>query len=157
MTLFSLQEECFINVNCLFCSTLARHLFSVHDDPVLKYMRDDNQRIEPEWYIPIIPMVLVNGAEGIGTGWSTKIPNYNPREIVANIKRMLDGNDPEPMVSCGRCLGFVLGLFVGVPWRSGAFYTKIKSSLSIIKLNLMLKSIFKISFTNVLIKSTIGF
>ncbi|KAI0228357.1 DNA topoisomerase 2-beta [Lamellibrachia satsuma] len=79
-------------------STLARHLFSVHDDPVLKYMSDDNQRIEPEWYIPIIPMVLVNGAEGIGTGWSTKIPNYNPREIVANIKRMLDGNDPEPML-----------------------------------------------------------
>jgi DNA topoisomerase-2 len=40
---------------------------------------DDNQKIEPEWYMPIIPMVLVNGADGIGTGWSTKVPNYNPR------------------------------------------------------------------------------
>jgi DNA topoisomerase-2 len=40
---------------------------------------DDNQRIEPEWYVPIIPMVLVNGADGIGTGWMTKIPNFNPR------------------------------------------------------------------------------
>lgn len=44
------------------------------------------------------PMVLVNGAEGIGTGWSTKLPNYDVREIIANIKRMLDGEDPLPMV-----------------------------------------------------------
>jgi len=61
-------------------------------------MGDDNQRIEPEWYMPIIPMVLVNGADGIGTGWMTKIPNYNPREIVVNIRRMLAGQEPKDMV-----------------------------------------------------------
>jgi DNA topoisomerase-2 len=44
-------------------------------------------------YMPILPMVLVNGAEGIGTGWSTYIPNYNPRDIVANIKRLLAGEE----------------------------------------------------------------
>ena len=38
-------------------------------------------------------MVLVNGAEGIGTGWSTSIPNYNPRDIVANLRRLIDGED----------------------------------------------------------------
>lgn len=80
-------------------SPLTRLIFHVHDDPLLKYNKEDNQKIEPEWYIPIIPMVLVNGADGIGTGWMTKIPNYNPREIVNNIKRMLDGEDPIPMVS----------------------------------------------------------
>jgi len=32
--------------------------------------------------MPIVPSVLVNGAEGIGTGWSTSIPNYNPRDLV---------------------------------------------------------------------------
>lgn len=37
-------------------------------------------------YIPIVPMVLINGAEGIGTGWSTSVPNYNPRDVVGNIK-----------------------------------------------------------------------
>ncbi|KAK6644205.1 DNA topoisomerase 2 [Polyplax serrata] len=76
---------------------LTRLIFHVHDDPLLKYNKDDNQKIEPEWYIPIIPMLLVNGADGIGTGWMTKIPNHNPREIVSNIKRMLDGDDPLPM------------------------------------------------------------
>src|SRR5699024_2959950 len=58
---------------------------------------DDNLKIEPEYYVPIIPTVLVNGAEGIGTGWSTKIPNYNPREIVENIRRMIRGEEPKTM------------------------------------------------------------
>uniref|UniRef100_UPI00398EFC1C DNA topoisomerase 2-alpha n=1 Tax=Pristiophorus japonicus TaxID=55135 RepID=UPI00398EFC1C len=78
-------------------STLTRLLYPSVDDNILKYLYDDNQRVEPEWYIPIIPMVLVNGADGIGTGWACKIPNYDVREIVNNIRRMLDGDDPVPM------------------------------------------------------------
>uniref|UniRef100_A0A3P9BTQ1 DNA topoisomerase II alpha n=1 Tax=Maylandia zebra TaxID=106582 RepID=A0A3P9BTQ1_9CICH len=65
---------------------------------VSPYNYDDNQRVEPEWYIPIIPTVLVNGAEGIGTGWASKIPNYDIREIISNINRMLDGEEPLPML-----------------------------------------------------------
>uniref|UniRef100_A0A8C2SD18 DNA topoisomerase 2 n=1 Tax=Capra hircus TaxID=9925 RepID=A0A8C2SD18_CAPHI len=79
-------------------STLARLLFPAVDDNLLKFLYDDNQRVEPEWYIPIIPMVLINGAEGIGTGWACKLPNYDAREIVNNVRRMLDGLDPHPML-----------------------------------------------------------
>ncbi|KAH0626856.1 hypothetical protein JD844_002113 [Phrynosoma platyrhinos] len=79
-------------------SPLARLAFPAVDDSVLKFLYDDNQRVEPEWYVPIIPMVLINGAEGIGTGWSCKIPNYDIREVVNNIRRMLDGDEPLPMV-----------------------------------------------------------
>ncbi|XP_030076913.1 DNA topoisomerase 2-alpha [Microcaecilia unicolor] len=79
-------------------SSLARLLYPPMDDNVLKFLYDDNQRVEPEWYIPIIPLVLVNGAEGIGTGWACKIPNYDPREIVNNIRRMLEGEEPLPML-----------------------------------------------------------
>ena len=49
------------------------------------YLDDDGVKIEPECYYPIIPMVLVNGAEGIGTGFSTSIPCYNPLDLVHNI------------------------------------------------------------------------
>ncbi|XP_035528149.1 DNA topoisomerase 2-alpha isoform X2 [Morone saxatilis] len=79
-------------------SPLARLVFPSVDDNLLKYNYDDNQRVEPEWYMPIIPTVLVNGAEGIGTGWASKIPNYNVREIVSNIHRMLNGDEPLPML-----------------------------------------------------------
>lgn len=47
--------------------------------------------------MPILPMVLVNGAEGIGTGWSTSIPNFNPRDIVRNLRRLLSGEEVVPM------------------------------------------------------------
>lgn len=79
-------------------SPLTRLLFHPNDDPLLKHEYDDNVKIEPQWYIPILPMVLVNGAEGIGTGWMTKIPNYNPRDIVRNLRRMIDGEEPKELI-----------------------------------------------------------
>lgn len=48
-------------------------------------------------YMPIIPLVLVNGSEGIGTGWSSYIPNYNPRDVVVNVRRLLNDEMMEPM------------------------------------------------------------
>ncbi|KAJ3044271.1 DNA topoisomerase 2 [Rhizophlyctis rosea] len=74
-------------------SPVARMLFHPSDDKLLAYQNEENMMIEPEWYIPILPLVLVNGAEGIGTGWATNIPNYNPRDIVANLRRLMDGED----------------------------------------------------------------
>lgn len=64
-------------------------VFNLYDIPLLHYLEDDGQSIQPEYYIPIIPMVLVNGACGIGTGFSTNIPCYNPRDIVDYIKKIL--------------------------------------------------------------------
>ncbi|KAH8335876.1 hypothetical protein KR074_000575 [Drosophila pseudoananassae] len=78
-------------------SPLTRLIFHPLDDPLLQYQTDDGQRIEPLWYLPIIPMVLVNGAEGIGTGWSTKIANHNPREIMQNLRRLINSEEPKPM------------------------------------------------------------
>eukprot|EP01134_Creolimax_fragrantissima_P006151 CFRG6151T1 len=72
-------------------SPLARKLFHIQDDPSMKYLDDDGLMIEPEYYAPIIPMVLVNGSDGIGTGWSTSIPNYNPRDLIDNIRSLLSG------------------------------------------------------------------
>ena len=61
------------------------------DFPLLDYINDDGLMVEPKWYCPIIPMVLVNGMIGIGTGFSTKIPQYNPLDCSDNIKRKMDG------------------------------------------------------------------
>jgi len=77
---------------------VTKALFPSDDEHVLRFLYEENQRIEPEWYCPVIPVVLVNGAEGIGTGWSTKVPNYNPRDIVANIRRLINGEAQRPIV-----------------------------------------------------------
>ncbi|KAF2261966.1 DNA topoisomeras-like protein II [Lojkania enalia] len=83
-------------------SPFARRVFHPHDDALLKYGESDGNKIEPEMYVPIIPMVLVNGADGIGTGWSSSIPNYNPMDIIENLRiRMAEGatkEDMKPMI-----------------------------------------------------------
>jgi DNA topoisomerase-2 len=63
-------------------SPLAKLIFREEDLPVLNYLNDDGMSIEPEYYIPIIPLVLVNGGIGIGTGFSTNVPNHNPDDII---------------------------------------------------------------------------
>ena len=60
---------------------------------IINYLDDDGNLIEPKYYLPVIPMILVNGTQGIGTGFSTKVPSFNPLDIIKNIKRLLDGKD----------------------------------------------------------------
>ncbi|KAI5294245.1 DNA topoisomerase 2 [Ascosphaera acerosa] len=75
----------------------ARRIFSQHDDALLTYNTDEGKKIEPQYYVPVLPMLLINGADGIGTGWSTNIPNYNPEDVVENIKRLIRGEAMVPM------------------------------------------------------------
>jgi DNA topoisomerase-2 len=70
-------------------SPFARRVFSALDDPIYEYNVDDGKSIEPTMYAPVVPMVLINGADGIGTGWSTTIPNYHPVDVVNNLKRRM--------------------------------------------------------------------
>ena len=65
---------------------ITRLLFPEQDDSILKYLNDDGTPVEPMFYVPIIPMVLVNGTKGIGTGFSTDIMCYNPRDIITYLK-----------------------------------------------------------------------
>lgn len=71
--------------------SITRAIFHPDDDYLLKYLDEDGQTIEPEHYVPVIPLILVNGADGIGTGWSTSIPTYNPRNIISNLREMIAG------------------------------------------------------------------
>jgi DNA topoisomerase-2 len=61
---------------------LTRLIFPESDDNVLTYLEDDGTPVEPMFYVPIIPMILVNGSKGIGTGFSTDIMCYNPLNLI---------------------------------------------------------------------------
>ncbi len=63
-------------------SKLTKLIFKEEDNDILNYLDEDGLSIEPDYYIPIIPMVLVNGSIGIGTGYSTNIPQFNPEDII---------------------------------------------------------------------------
>jgi DNA topoisomerase-2 len=70
----------------------TRLIFHKDDDALLNYLDDDGFTIEPEYYIPIIPMVLINGSTGIGTGYSTYIPKFNPMDIIDSLVNRLSGD-----------------------------------------------------------------
>jgi DNA topoisomerase-2 len=66
-------------------------IFIKIDSELLEYLDDDGYKIEPKYYIPIIPLILINGAEGIGTGFSTSIPTFNPIDIIKWLENKLNG------------------------------------------------------------------
>ena len=80
-------------------SPFARRIFHQSDEALLAYNTDDGKTIEPEMYMPIVPMILINGADGIGTGWSTSIPNYKPEDVMDNLKRRMDGDSKDSMLA----------------------------------------------------------
>lgn len=72
---------------------LTRNIFRKEDDNILKYVEDDGTMVEPIFYAPIIPMVLVNGGKGIGTGFSTEIMCYHPNTIINEMQKKLRGEN----------------------------------------------------------------
>ena len=72
---------------------ITRSIFPESDDAILKYLNDDGMPVEPLFYAPIIPMILVNGSKGIGTGFSTEILCYNPIDIINYLKGKLSGEE----------------------------------------------------------------
>ena len=78
--------------------SITKILFNEHDSKLLDYLDDDGVTIEPKYYIPIIPMILVNGSEGIGTGYSTSIPCYNPDDIITNLKRLIESDGKSDLI-----------------------------------------------------------
>ena len=76
---------------------LTPYIFKKEDEYVYKYNDDDGTKIEPVVYAPIIPMVLCNGIKGIGTGYSTDIANYNPKDLIKNIRNLLKSMELEDM------------------------------------------------------------
>lgn len=73
-----------------YLEKITRFIYNSFDDAIVPYLIEEGKSIEPIYYVPIIPMVLCNGANGIGTGYSTQVPNYNPRDIINNIERYIN-------------------------------------------------------------------
>lgn len=68
---------------------ITKFIFKDEDFEILKHQIEENKHIEPEFFTHIIPMILVNGALGIGTGWSCKIPSFNPLDIIKELISLL--------------------------------------------------------------------
>ena len=73
-------------------------VFSKLDNPILNYLDDDGLPVEPDYYVPIMPLLLMNGSKGIGTAYSTDVPKFNPLDICKNLKRKIKGQELKEMI-----------------------------------------------------------
>jgi len=80
-------------------SGVARKLFPESDDKLLRYLEDEGLVVEPAFFAPVLPLLLVNGAQGIGTGWSTYIPPHHPLDIIEKLQsRLLSSSSEEDSI-----------------------------------------------------------
>lgn len=75
----------------------TKQIFQDVDKSSLTYTVEDGIEVQPDYYVPVLPMVLINGASGMGTGYSTTIPCYKPQDLVEAIKKMLKDEEPDPL------------------------------------------------------------
>lgn len=76
----------------------AQKLFNQDDDNILEWLNEEGQSIEPKFYIPLLPIILINGASGMGTGYATNILQYNPDKIRVAMIEYLSGKVHKPLV-----------------------------------------------------------
>jgi DNA topoisomerase II len=99
-----------------------KHLVPSDDLPLMKYRDDDGLSVEPEWYAPILPMLLVNGARGIGTGYSTFVPSYDPAGLRDVLKAWLQAGE-EAVLTTAALKPFVRGFTGKIEETSKTEYT----------------------------------
>lgn len=67
-------------------------LFPAADDELYQRRVDDGDMVEPKYYVPVLPILLVNGCVGIGTGWSCNVPQFAPKDVIENCKLWIAGD-----------------------------------------------------------------
>lgn len=101
-----------------------KHLVPTDDLPILKYRDDDGMSVEPEWYAPVLPMLLVNGSSGIGTGYSTYIPQYNPTELKALILKWLTNGCSNSILTSAKLSPWFRGFNGTITEEDGSYCVK---------------------------------
>jgi DNA topoisomerase-2 len=88
---------------------LSYKIFREEDLPILEYCVEEGRKVEPVNYEPIFPTILVNGTDGIGTGYSTYIPCFDPKDIVNALKSLINEENytnihPKYQGFCGKII-----------------------------------------------------
>lgn len=85
-------------------TSAARLMFPEADDYNLKHLVEDGLSVEPVYYVPVVPNILINGSYGIGTGWSTFVPPHDPLVVADHTARLIRGESvsTSPLLTTGR-------------------------------------------------------
>ena len=80
-----------------YAHEVTRLMFRADDDALLPLKKEEGFDVEPAAYWPVVPLLLINGSAGIGTGFSTSVPMFSPKDVKKNVLCFLDGEDMDVM------------------------------------------------------------
>lgn len=72
-------------------------LFSAEDMPVLEPQTFEGAKIEPKFYTPALPVILINGSEGVSSGFAQKILPRNPEDVKKAVVCYIKNNKTFPL------------------------------------------------------------
>ena len=72
---------------------IAKKLFLEIDNEILEKQVFEGDEIEPKFFVPIFPVMFLNGASGMSTGFSNEILPRNPTEVIEYIKKKIAGTE----------------------------------------------------------------
>jgi len=78
----------------------TRNLFNKLDEDILKYTLEEGSKVQPDFYVPTVPLLLLNGSHGIGTGFATKLPCFKPEDIIRMVRARINGQSVEEPMPC---------------------------------------------------------
>lgn len=61
------------------------------DFELLENKMDEGVVVEPNFFLPIVPTVILNGSAGIAVGFASNILNRNPKDVIDNCINYLNG------------------------------------------------------------------
>lgn len=122
-----------------YLEPLVKSLIRSEDTAILRHLEDDGKMVEPETYMPVIPLLLVNGCIGIGTGYSTNVLPYNPLDLISAIRGRLSGwlKNLEQMSLTPWWFGFrgsVVGSADGKTWTTKGLYEFVDDDDAVIRI-----------------------
>lgn len=98
-----LQKFGNFGTRCIQEASAPRYIFAKGSDELFDLFKDseileqqyfEGSRIEPKFYTPTLPMLLVNGSEGVSSGFAQKILPRNPENLKKYILEKLSGKEP---------------------------------------------------------------
>ena len=64
------------------------------DFELLEYKEEEGESIEPKYFLPIVPAVLLNGSSGIAVGFASNVLNRDIKSIIDACVKVLAGKEP---------------------------------------------------------------
>jgi DNA gyrase/topoisomerase IV subunit B len=76
-------------INTRLNSQLTDLMFPRQDDWLLQYVYEDGEQAEPAYYVPVLPISVMETSTTVSVGWNISCWGRDPRKVIEAVRRMI--------------------------------------------------------------------